>query len=296
MKFRLLMALVALMFVAGSAMAQDAGDPDSMLVAFGFVPPNADSILAGHDSVIVELYSLSDRDITGVGSGWRWSAPEMVLDSGKFTTEFAAAFETGKYRYYKNNLDSANLYRRWLCSGLTFNFDDPEAYGGFRPGRYQLGTWWFHLTDVPDSIAIDTVNATPKVSFIQFNPDDLSSVEIVPQLNRPLKIFYNGTSVNPIGNGVLPGQFELEQNYPNPFNPTTTIHFSIPERSHVNLTVYNVLGQRVATLVDEDLAADTYERVWLGIGDSGARVASGIYFYRLTAGEKTMTKKMMMLK
>ncbi|HVP07865.1 MAG TPA: T9SS type A sorting domain-containing protein [Candidatus Acidoferrum sp.] len=94
----------------------------------------------------------------------------------------------------------------------------------------------------------------------------------------------------------LPKTFTLSQNYPNPFNPNTIIKFDIPVNSKVNLTVYNVLGQRVKTLVDQDLTAKHYEVDWDGTSDAGVKVASGIYFYKIEAGNFIQTKKMVMLK
>jgi len=102
--------------------------------------------------------------------------------------------------------------------------------------------------------------------------------------------------VNAMDLGTLPTKFDLAQNYPNPFNPRTTIRFDLPQRTHATLAIYNVLGQTVTTLVDEDLAADYYVVEWDGTADGGHQVASGIYFYRLTNGDQVMTKKMMFLK
>ncbi len=90
--------------------------------------------------------------------------------------------------------------------------------------------------------------------------------------------------------------FELEQNVPNPFNPTTTIRFSIAADSYVRLIVYDVAGRRVHTLVDENRRADMYQVVWDGRNDSGQQVATGVYFYRITAGKFTHTRKMLLLK
>ncbi len=94
----------------------------------------------------------------------------------------------------------------------------------------------------------------------------------------------------------LPKSFTLSQNYPNPFNPSTVIRFDIPVNSKVNLTIYNVLGQKVKTLIDQDLAAKHYEVDWDGTSDGGTKVASGIYFYKIEAGNFIQTKKMVMLK
>jgi DNA-binding beta-propeller fold protein YncE len=88
----------------------------------------------------------------------------------------------------------------------------------------------------------------------------------------------------------------LQQNYPNPFNPATTIEFTIPEKQHVTLSVYNVAGQRVATLVDQVMTEGHKKFLWSGRNSRGDSVTTGVYFYRLQAGEKTLTKKMILLK
>ena len=89
---------------------------------------------------------------------------------------------------------------------------------------------------------------------------------------------------------------ELFQNYPNPFNPTTTIQYSVAEAGRVELTIYNVSGQRICTLIDDDILAGKYSEVWDGRNDRGRSVASGIYFYRLRAGSYSAVKKMMLLR
>jgi hypothetical protein len=94
----------------------------------------------------------------------------------------------------------------------------------------------------------------------------------------------------------LPTSLVLHQNYPNPFNPTTTIRFSIPAAGHVRLVVTNIAGQRVATLMDVDRGPGTYEVVWNATDESGASVASGVYFYTLTIGEESRSGRMLLLK
>lgn len=85
----------------------------------------------------------------------------------------------------------------------------------------------------------------------------------------------------------IPARFALYQNYPNPFNPSTTIRYDLPTRAHVVLEIYNVLGEEVATLIDEEKEAGGYEATW-----NAGRFASGVYFYQLRAGEFTETKKL----
>lgn len=95
---------------------------------------------------------------------------------------------------------------------------------------------------------------------------------------------------------TLPAQFELAQNYPNPFNPTTTISFSLPTASNVTLEIFNTLGQRVTTLVNQGLPAGVHQIVWDGSDSRGGDVASGVYFYRLSANGSHLSRKMMLLK
>ena len=92
-------------------------------------------------------------------------------------------------------------------------------------------------------------------------------------------------------NVISAKSFALEQNYPNPFNPRTTIVFTLDKKSDVKLTIFNILGQEVATLVDEVRNAGNYPVIW-----DASNVASGVYFYKLSAGDLTHTKKMVLLK
>ncbi|MCP4723999.1 MAG: T9SS type A sorting domain-containing protein [bacterium] len=95
---------------------------------------------------------------------------------------------------------------------------------------------------------------------------------------------------------IVPDDFVLKQNYPNPFNPSTTIRFDLPTYSHVNLVIYNVSGEVVRTLANENFGFGNHRIVWDGRDDLGRQVSSGIYFYRLTAGRFTAVKKMLLIK
>ncbi|MFN3561880.1 MAG: T9SS type A sorting domain-containing protein, partial [Chloroherpetonaceae bacterium] len=89
----------------------------------------------------------------------------------------------------------------------------------------------------------------------------------------------------------LPFDYALDQNYPNPFNPVTTIQFSLAKTGKVTLEIFNILGQKVGTLVDGTLAAGAYRYQWNATG-----MASGVYFYRLRSNEFVATKKMLLVK
>jgi hypothetical protein len=94
----------------------------------------------------------------------------------------------------------------------------------------------------------------------------------------------------------IPVAFRLRQNYPNPFNPVTTIEFSLARGCAVNLTIYDVSGRAIRRLVHEPRPAGRYREIWDGTNERGARVATGLYFYRLEAGSFTSVKKMVFLR
>jgi hypothetical protein len=91
--------------------------------------------------------------------------------------------------------------------------------------------------------------------------------------------------------GVISNKFELYQNYPNPFNPSTTIQFDLPKDSKVNITIYDILGRPVTTLVNGIKKAGSYKIIW-----NASRLASGVYFYRLQTDDYITTKKLLLLK
>ena len=94
----------------------------------------------------------------------------------------------------------------------------------------------------------------------------------------------------------LPDSFGLDQNMPNPFNPSTTIGYQLPESGQVHLSVYNLLGQVVRTLMDGPLEAGYYTLDWDGRDDLGRQLASGIYLYRMRVNDFSQTRRMMLLK
>ncbi|MEW5922801.1 MAG: FlgD immunoglobulin-like domain containing protein [Candidatus Zixiibacteriota bacterium] len=95
---------------------------------------------------------------------------------------------------------------------------------------------------------------------------------------------------------VLPGQYAISQNYPNPFNSRTVIEYALPERSHVAITIYNILGQKVTTLIDKEQPPGNYRVVWDGRDTGGEEVASGIYFYSIRSEKYHEARKMLLIK
>jgi hypothetical protein len=145
------------------------------------------------------------------------------------------------------------------------------------------------------------LNILPNVSLtdaIRFTPASVGPVSgaLIITSNGPtspdtIKITGSGvTATTGIAREGIPIEFGLQQNYPNPFNPSTAIRFELPKSANVTLKVFNALGQQVALLVNEQKEPGYYEATW------NANVPSGIYFYRLQAGEYMETKKMVVLK
>lgn len=93
-----------------------------------------------------------------------------------------------------------------------------------------------------------------------------------------------------------PNEYALSQNYPNPFNPSTTILYQVPKAGDVSIAIYNMLGQKVRTLLNEQVQAGAYEVQWDGTNDAGAKMSSGSYIYRMTAGDFVESKEMILLK
>jgi hypothetical protein len=144
--------------------------------------------------------------------------------------------------------------------------------------------------------------ATVVLSGISYTYIRDAAVQFPPARTEHLRriLIYMGQTV-PAASGITPGadQFanRLYDAYPNPFNPTTTIKYTIKERAHVSLKVYNVAGQLVRTLVDEVQAPDKIQPLtWDGQNNAGQTVSSGVYFYKLSTKNFSQTKKMVLLK
>ncbi|MEJ2635171.1 MAG: FlgD immunoglobulin-like domain containing protein [Calditrichia bacterium] len=199
----------------------------------------------------------------------------------------------------------------WAANLLKLNFD---AFLG--------GTNW---TDYANADASNSNAATVFIGTISgsgmgvrnvnsfggatvYLPFDLSAVADTNDVGDPLilpdayALLENG--VNYINTFTAIGDvapkanmsYELKANYPNPFNPITTIEYTLPEKSNVTLNVYNLLGEKVKTLVNSSQAAKSYRVTWDGTNDRGVKVASGIYIYKINAGNFAESRKMILMK
>jgi hypothetical protein len=201
------------------------------------------------------------------------------IDGSGFPINSRPAALYGWYKFASDSGDGLNI-----ITGFTKNHSG-MGYGIFTTTTPQatykefVVNSIFVTADIPDSalISIALVNGGPRTHIgSKFWVDDLS--------------FGTAADVKEFGNGI-PVAFALDQNYPNPFNPSTKIQFEIPEAGFVTLKVYDLLGQEVASLVNGQLEPGRYRAEF-----DAANLPSGIYFYRLQAGDFTEAKEMIVLK
>jgi hypothetical protein len=178
-------------------------------------------------------------------------------------------------------LDESNVKLSWETATETNN-------NGFFLQR-KAGSVWENLNFVQGY-------GTSTESHSYDYTDNLAELNYRGKIYYRLKqIDYNGatdySSPVEVTYEPKPNDFALDQNYPNPFNPTTSIKYSLPEETHIKLTIYDLLGNEVKVLVDENRPAGTYTAKF-----DGSELTSGIYIYRLQAGDFVSTKRMALIK
>ncbi|MGD8921673.1 MAG: NosD domain-containing protein [Candidatus Zixiibacteriota bacterium] len=263
-----------------------------------------------------------DNNIEGLGSIDWWPYSTMPLSVSRTVHGDTAVLYFNECVLRLTNLsynasgDSAFTVTSWPDSLLPFS----------SPGRYALGKWF----DISAGSGVAAFDADLELLYTQGEfdavPDILSEASLYIVSNSGLswdscafisrdtaannvtchvsalsQFIIVGTDQEPTDVaddilGGLPQDFQLAQNYPNPFNPVTAIEFTLPVRSHVQLTIYNVLGRSVRTVIDRELPAGGHRVVWDGKDDDGRSVATGVYLYRLTDGSYSATRKMLLIK
>ncbi|MFZ0390677.1 MAG: carboxypeptidase regulatory-like domain-containing protein, partial [Calditrichia bacterium] len=222
----------------------------------------------------------------------------------------------------------------WIGYAIDATADHPSSVddGPMVPGK---GAWmffqgvWAQLNEVSASLnynwsirgVLETgfdywLSAYPVIGTIPANQSETITVKLdASMFNMDTTVVANmvvssdpnvGEEIIPVSMHVvstgmndpeaLPTVFALSQNFPNPFNPTTTIKYQLPQAVDVRLEIYNVLGQKVRTLVNNRMDVGRYEVTWDGQNDLGQKVGSGLYIYRIQAGDFVKTQKMILMK
>ncbi|HVP35686.1 MAG TPA: cohesin domain-containing protein [Terriglobales bacterium] len=207
---------------------------------------------------------------------------------------------------------------------VGFNSAVVQAESVIFSGTLVNNSYWANVYNiVADSINIalagsQTINGSGTLVYIRFKVLSSASKGDSTIVHFKKMIFNDGEPLASAKDGVLritptgikendnlnlPRDFNLGQNYPNPFNPTTTIpfrvngsQFMVHSSNRTTLIIYNILGQKVNTLVNENLKSGTYQVTWNGNNDAGEKVPSGVYFYRLTSSNNSETRKMVLMR
>ncbi|HUU46809.1 MAG TPA: LamG-like jellyroll fold domain-containing protein, partial [Acidobacteriota bacterium] len=208
---------------------------------------------------------------------------------------------------------NAYQYSMTVTAALTMDGDEWRdengMIGAFVNGECRGLAQLIHLSGINRYVAFLMVHsneiAGEKVIFKAYDPGERAVYNVgesvtyeadatIGTVREPLLLTTEGIDFELAD--IVPGTYSLSQNYPNPFNPSTIITFSLKEAVHTRIEVFNVLGQSVKILADQLYAAGRHQLSWNGTDAQGQPVASGVYFYRIVAGDIIDTKKMVLLK
>jgi len=253
-------------------------------------------------------------DSARFGDGWKKGFINIPINSFMFMHNGFDKYRDPYLGLYEGALQFYNNMQGLFWDGSSFidpNTNIPTHF--CVPGDPVNGTGWYEGNGWPGgptpddrrfSLACGPFNMAPNdtqevaIAFLmKKGTDNINSVAELKDYAAQIQHWYDIDFVTDVNetNPAIPTEFSLSQNYPNPFNPTTTIKYAISNRQLVTLKVYDILGSEIATLVNEDKTAGNYE-VEFKSSVGSLQLASGIYFYRLQAGNFIETKKMVVLK
>lgn len=236
--------------------------------------------------IAVPIYYFNERNIAEVAVALDYGSTLLQFDSVSF---LGSRSLTASSRTVQAFTSTHKLYIDVIYQdGLPLT-----------PGSGLLADLFFTVEATsPDTlIVIDTTTIGPAARTevtLTAADGDLSFYPFFTAGSVDVRLSLGIEDVTP--NGQLPADYALGQNYPNPFNPVTNIEFSLPRSGEVTLEVFNILGARVRQLVNEKLSAGVHRVTFDSRSDRGAKLASGVYFYRLITSEYTDTRKMLLLK
>ena len=186
----------------------------------------------------------------------------------------------------------------FFAFGGCLEINDFDVIGASGTSQVQMS---YNTASSPNGAVVSNANGNARVvlsgfSFVYIRDNELNG--ILDRAQHLRDVLFSLGAILPVVSGADPEapMNSLAQNYPNPFNPQTTIAFTIKTRGHAQLSVYDVGGRLVRTLANEVRAAGPQQVTWDGRNGAGEAVASGVYFYRLVAGDFSQTKKMVLLK
>ncbi|MGB2697578.1 MAG: FlgD immunoglobulin-like domain containing protein [Candidatus Zixiibacteriota bacterium] len=224
-----------------------------------------DSVAGNVDIVVKASDSTSYPDGVDTGNGV-YTVSYKIEDYSDWTNNIV--FDTAIINWHMNDVyaESSDISNYLYKATNWMNFNDYWWTDGYADGYYKV---YVRVCDQSDNCVEDSMTVRVRNSTDVEEKEDLAGV---------------------------PYRFSLSQNYPNPFNPDTRIDYSIPRDAKVKLCIYNVMGQRIKTLVDETKTPAYYDVVWDGRNDKGEEVATGTYLYKMETDDFKEVKKMILLK
>jgi hypothetical protein len=172
----------------------------------------------------------------------------------------------------------------------------PMTDGSMTPGYSAHGSGIYPAGSGTGSGFFNIQSADVKVDHVRFHMFNADQSQLLLEFYIPVDFYYGkltSTSVN--ASGTNPDNFYLAQNYPNPFNSSTVIEYQIPDAGMVQVSIFNALGQRITTLVNQSQAAGRHQIGWDGKDAAGKAVANGVYFYKLNSGQYIQIRKMLLV-
>jgi hypothetical protein len=243
--------------------------------------------VAKDNAVVVPLAVTNEAHLTAIDIPLKFS-------EGVTLREVDFDFEGSAVDYFDLKAANINNAERTVVIGLL-----PQLTPAYKPeleaGTNRVANLVFEVNDPSvTEIKIEAVELKTPDHFLVFvyhdwDQNGIPHIRMERPEFEPVTVALSGLPQS--NDPQVPDEFALNQNYPNPFNPSTEISFDLPAASHVELTIYNVLGQRVETLVDREMEAGSHTVTW-----NADSHATGLYLYRIKANDFTETKKMLMLK
>jgi photosystem II stability/assembly factor-like uncharacterized protein len=265
---------------------------NSAWVAALAVPSSGTKLFAGTDAGV---FLSTDSGATWTATGatgnpiWALAVSGTSLFAGTSGGVFSSTNDGTDWTAVNNGLNTRSLLHSFAVSGSNLF---AGTWGGGVFFSSDNGTNWSAVNDgiVPNNVMINALVAPGANVFAGTRSDPFSNFSVTNGgvYKRPLSEIVSGVRVS---RNQVPALFRLEQNYPNPFNPSTMIRYGLLHRAHVTLSVFNTLGQQVATLVDENEEAGYHD-----VHFDGSGLASGVYFYRLQAGNLMQIRRLVLLR
>lgn len=284
---------------------------------------NGDGIRDGVQDEFVEFVNIGDSpvDLTGYKAGddedLSFTFPDgYTVQPGEFVVLFGGGDVSNVSGYDADPLktkvfisDSIGVGNGLANGGDYIVLKSPDGsydlWAGYN-SKYNAGGPTSAVVEGIDfEIRIETAAPGSNNNSLTRNPDASISVgdPFVEHLTVSTAASSPGTTIDgqtttgiEVVDNSMPVSYQLQQNYPNPFNPSTEINFSIPERGFVKLTIFDIRGREIKSLVNKEMNAGVYKVNWDGTNGSGVLVSTGVYLYRIVANNFAQSRKMILLK